>query len=290
MRLPGSEISRAKDLWARGDVADAASALRAARAEAEQDYDSYRVKKADDLAASFRKQIEGDEERLRVFDAFYEVRHGEEGQRDVDPVEREPVVHSGVGVTIALIGAALMLIAVFLPRVESNTFGRVAQNTLIQSGGGWWFVGLAVATAASGWLAYQRQVRSVGPMISGLIAIGVALFYGLDKDSLTLCPTDSSVAEALGVRCEKASPGIGIYVAGVGGVLAVVGGWHMWRAKPKSVTEPAHEQLSTDVEATPVAKSDDLEARLERLEALRAKSLLTDDEYTERRARLLDEL
>lgn len=50
--------------------------------------------------------------------------------------EHDRIEVSPVGLGIALVGALAMLIAVFLPRVESTSFGGIAENTLIQSGDG----------------------------------------------------------------------------------------------------------------------------------------------------------
>jgi hypothetical protein len=90
---------------------------------------------------------------------------------------------------------------------RANTFIRVAQNTMIQSGGGWWFIGLAVATAVAAYYAYQRRGGGAGTLVFGLIAIAVAVYYGTNKGSLTLCPVDQSSASTLGIGCSKAHPG-----------------------------------------------------------------------------------
>jgi hypothetical protein len=210
--------------------------------------------------------------------------HGKTGSAGADTeavVEKEV---SPVSLGLTLLGAAVMLVAVFLPRVDSNTFARVAQNTLIQSGGGWWFIGIAVILAGSAWFSYQHHAAGAGPMVLGLIAIGIAVYYGTSKSSLTLCPVNQSAANALGIGCTKASPGVGIYAAGVGGLLAAIGGWQMWRA-PHVVTGPDETHDKPEFEP-----ADELETRLRRLETLRERGLLSDEEYAQRRQVLLDQL
>ena len=198
---------------------------------------------------------------------------------------------SPIAFAITVIGAAIMLIAVFLPRVESNTFLRVAQNTLIQSGGGWWFVGLAVAITGSAWFAYQSHDGNPGPLIAGLVGIGFAIYYGTAKASLTLCPVNSSAANALGIGCSKASPGIGIYAAGVGGVLAVLGGIQILRAPVAATDVPQAEGAPpADEVVTAAIVGDEIEERLGRLDALRDKGLVTDAEYQQRRAAILEQI
>jgi hypothetical protein len=187
-----------------------------------------------------------------------------------------------VSLAIAMAGAVVMLIAVFLPRVESNTFGGVAENTLIQSGDGWFFIGLAVGIAGWSWRAYHRQRRTLGPVILGLIAIGVAIYDVTNRNSLRLCPVDPS----LGGSCSQATASIGIYAAGVGGLLALIGGWQIWRAKQ---LEQATSDVWDDLPAEETARPN-LRQRLATLESLRADALITESEYTERRKALLDDL
>jgi hypothetical protein len=55
-----------------------------------------------------------------------------------------------------------MVIAVFLPRVESSTFLRVQDNTLIESGDGWGFIVLAVIALAGVFRVVQRQPKDAG--------------------------------------------------------------------------------------------------------------------------------
>jgi hypothetical protein len=122
---------------------------------------------------------------------------------------------SPVSLGLALAGALVMLIAIFLPRAESKgVFTQIADNTLIQGGGGWWFIGLGVGIGTSAWYAYRSNSRAAGTLVLGLIAIGVAVYYGKSHGSMTLCPLVSTEVTA---ACETASPGVGIYAAGVGG-------------------------------------------------------------------------
>jgi hypothetical protein len=131
---------------------------------------------------------------------------------------------------IALVGALAMVIAVFLPRVESTSFfGGVAENTLIQGGDGWIFIGLSLGIAAGAYRAYRQGTKTVAVIVLGVIAIGVAIYDGTDEDSLTLCPLNPGrgLDAILNAKCEKASPAAGIYLAGIGGLLAVAGGFQM---------------------------------------------------------------
>jgi hypothetical protein len=131
-----------------------------------------------------------------------------------------------VGIGIALLAAATMFISIFLPLAESTrTFGTVSQNTLIQSGPG---VGYLVAALLIGGLAYAavRGNRRVG---WGIAAIGAlvlisAILYSTASDALVLYPLDETGEPDASSEGERANPGIGLYVAGVGGLIAVWGG------------------------------------------------------------------
>jgi hypothetical protein len=137
------------------------------------------------------------------------------------------VNRAGIGLAIA--GAALLVIAVFLPWAEATKFSSVGQNTLIQSGDGWLVIGIAVVIAASLYRTIQRQAKTWSILVLGLIAIGLAVYDGTG-DRLTLQSVDAGSGNII---TEKANPGIGIYATGAGGALAVFGGfllagWGIW--------------------------------------------------------------
>jgi hypothetical protein len=136
-----------------------------------------------------------------------------------------------VGLGLALLGAVTMVIAVFLPRVESATFtfGGIQQNTLIQSGDGWLFIGIAAGIAGAAYRSWKQGKRSWAVIVLGLLAIGIAYYDGTDKDSLTLYHLDQNGDANILGGAVTADPGVGIYVAGVGGVLTLLGGWQMRR-------------------------------------------------------------
>jgi hypothetical protein len=171
-----------------------------------------------------------------------------------------PANVSPVSLGLALAGALVMLIAIFLPRVESpRSFARIADNTLIQAGGGWWFVGLAGAIGTVAWYAYRSNSRAAGTLVLGVIAIGVAVYYGKSHGSLTLCPIGATEITA---ACETASPGVGIYAAGVGGLLAAIGGLGIWRAPAADETVDAVDDAEP---SSPGEAENDLAQRLRTL-------------------------
>lgn len=150
-----------------------------------------------------------------------------EGQSDaVDPGalqdEQIGARRSGVGLTLAGAGAALIVIAVFLPRAESTTFSWVQDNTLIQSGEGWLFIGVALAVIFAVLATAQSQETTSSVFSLGLIAIVLATYVGTG-DRLELTSVEGG--RRFGVpQTETASPGAGIWAAGAGGLLVLLGG------------------------------------------------------------------
>lgn len=128
-----------------------------------------------------------------------------------------------IGVVLALVGSAIAIVGVFLPRLESDTFLQIVDNTLIQSGDGLIAIGLAIAGAIA---AYVRRDR---PRNWAVIAVGIALaafaiYAGTgERTELTSAnPGDSGNLfrdlDALS-RTDEGSPGIGIWAVGVGGLF-----------------------------------------------------------------------
>jgi hypothetical protein len=143
--------------------------------------------------------------------------------RIITVVPKEPVPVNPIGVGLALIGAALMIIGVFLPRVESQQFFRVPDNTLIQSGDGWIFIGLAVFIAVAAYAAIRGRRRTYAVLILAVLGIAIATYDGTGE-RLELSSLNPAAAAAVGVPGEKASPAIGLYSAGAGSGLAALGG------------------------------------------------------------------
>lgn len=150
---------------------------------------------------------------------------------------QEDVEVNPAGLAIAGIGALTMLVAVFLPRLESDTFLRIEDNTLIQGGDGWLFIALAVVATTSLYWTYQQRRRTWSLVVLGVIGIGLATYQGTGQ-RLELVSQESPLGEGLGLSddrqlSDKGSPAAGIYAAGVGALLVTCGGfllagWGTW--------------------------------------------------------------
>ena len=143
--------------------------------------------------------------------------------RIITVLPREPVPVNRFGIGLALAGAVLMVAGVFLPMVESRQFFKVPDNTLLQSGDGWIFLGLAVCIAAATYGAIRSRRRTYAVLILAVLGIGAATYDGTGE-RLELASLNPAAAEAVAVPGEKARPGTGLYATGAGSALAALGG------------------------------------------------------------------
>jgi len=130
---------------------------------------------------------------------------------------------------LILAGAAVMVISLFLPLADSSSFIRVANNRMLQHAESWGIAVLAVIAAATGYRAFKSKRLTWGPIICGFWALGMAIYMGKSDSLLQVCATSGIYG-----ACEKAGAGLGIYAAGLGGALAIVGGFFLRSAKPVS--------------------------------------------------------
>lgn len=128
-----------------------------------------------------------------------------------------------VGFAIVLLGALGTVIALFLPRVESRTFGGIANNTLV--GSSWLLVIPAVGVAALAYGVYRGESRRPIWLLVGAAVILYAGLSGvLSEDARTLYPVGRSGNVISTAPGEVADPGAGLYLLSVSGGLVFLGG------------------------------------------------------------------
>src|SRR6516164_3642757 len=123
---------------------------------------------------------------------------------------------------LVIVGAAAMAIAAFLP-LDEPTGVLLQRNTLIQHGGGWGLIGLAVGIAASGFWASQRDGKWPLTVVVCLIAAAEIINLFTNTDLRTLYPVRPDGTLDTSQPGTVAALGIALYVAGAGLALALIG-------------------------------------------------------------------
>jgi hypothetical protein len=123
---------------------------------------------------------------------------------------------------LALAAAGLAIVSVFLPRLESDTFREIAENTLIQSGEGWIILGCAVGVFGAVYRIYSENSTNWAVFGLGIVILAFAIYAGTG-DRVEL----ESVSGGLysGSITDTGTPAVGIYAAGAAGVMAMMAGW-----------------------------------------------------------------
>lgn len=140
----------------------------------------------------------------------------------------QTVEASPLAIGLSLAGAALVAIGVFLPRFDDGKFPTIVDNSLIQAGWGYVFLGLALTTL---FLVYQftRQEGSRFSVLAvGAIVLVGAIYMGTG-DRMNLTTTVPRGYDQFGKLPdrkyeEQASPGTGTFTVGAGGLLIAFGG------------------------------------------------------------------
>lgn len=129
-----------------------------------------------------------------------------------------------VGFALLVVGAVAITIATFLPFTESTgTFSTVHSNTMIQHGG-WWFILLAIAIAATGYhVCFHKPGNYVTPIINCVIAALYTAYVASSTDSRTLYPVKPDGSPDMSQPGEVAGFGIAIYGVGFGVAIASLG-------------------------------------------------------------------
>lgn len=228
MAQPAKGLDLAVEAYTSGDLDRAARLVRRERLRATNRRDSEEIAEVDDVREQMRGHLEGDE--LARFDAI--VASGRAPRSRAKEFDVSPT-----GVWLAVVGAAAVGIAVFLPEADVSALVTI-DNTLIQSGDGWLLVGLAAAGAAAAYGAYRGKRRASLPLLVGALIVGLAFLDGRSSN-LRFCSVIVKTA------CSSASPGIGLYLAGIGGAVMVIGGWQLRRASPRPSLVGAGEPVQT---------------------------------------------
>jgi Protein of unknown function (DUF2510) len=171
----------------------------------------------------------------------------------VDPVAQQPVAvpataapaaakrsDSSLPLVLCLLGAIVAIVGSFLPMATSDIDSvDIADNTLVAAGYGIAVIALAVLGAGVAAYFYLKARSTWLPILLGAVIVAIAAYVGLaGLDSLTpevVVPAsvqnvDPKAAGALAAAASDAGAELdgtastGIFAAGVGGLLMVLGG------------------------------------------------------------------
>jgi hypothetical protein len=155
---------------------------------------------------------------------------------------------SPVGTVLALGGAALAVIAVWLPFWDPASVhrawggggveiwdesGRVlsTSDALIQRGVGWLFIGLAIWCGVSVWVAHSHP-----HLLRGSVDAAAAGVCTISLAALTAAWAVVSTPTVFATQTwESLDPGLGVYAEGVAGLLMLVGGLQLRRSRASMI-------------------------------------------------------
>jgi hypothetical protein len=128
------------------------------------------------------------------------------------------------------VGAVASAIAVFLPRTDTSTSLHIADNSIMATdfivGGG--VIALAIAGAAAAYRSRAESGVEKTLIIIAALIVGAAIYYGTGE-RLELQTTGPALIG--GGETFQGSPGIGVYMLGVGGGLLGLAGLRAGRRK-----------------------------------------------------------
>ena len=175
---------------------------------------------------------------------------------DGSEIERERFAVNPLGIGLVVLGAAVAILALFLPAAEIPArFSEVKSNSLIQGQtGSFWLILVALGAAGAAFRAHLQESRGWAPIVLGAIPLIAAVVFGAShSEVLTLYPLDRSGNAFPSASPIYADPGIGMYVLGLSGALMIVGGiWIRSSEKIGDQTEDVAEAAaSSDTKVCP---------------------------------------
>lgn len=272
-RLGGKE-------FARGDVAQAGAIIGAEQQRAAATGDEESLATLSEWVQQLRSLVSDDPDKLAAFDRSVATR---DPQRTRD---NGPAVWVTFGVIVLIAVGAFGPWATALGISESGTAG---------SNDGWFLVGFAVVSAFSAW-GYRTSGSLGGSLglsvliaLAGIAGVGVTLHDRLHVEHL-----GQSVPN-LGFTSGLVQVGWGLNLDLVASAALIVMACVLL-FRPPSITAqttdtgPAPVVLSTEAQAVAYTATANEVSRLQRLQELRERGLITDEEFAAKRIEILDQI
>ena len=140
-----------------------------------------------------------------------------------------------VAAVVGWIGAALLIVGTLLPARESTVFSGVADNTLIQSGRGIFYIAAGLAVAWRVYRTFTNRDKAGWVIFAGVWAAAWLAYdwtHGAEIYPVIGGQLDTTVAP------EIAAAGIGLYVIALGSLLSFASGVALLKTKPAAAPAP----------------------------------------------------
>jgi hypothetical protein len=139
---------------------------------------------------------------------------------------------SALPMLICVLGALVAVVGAFLPAAKLDFDGTsvdLVDNTMVAAGYGIAVIAAAVLGAAIAIWAYVKGAASWLPILLGIVVLGIAVYAG--TAGLDVTPDFGTLGPGQPVDTDAADPSTGIFAAGVGGLLMVLGGLGLARSR-----------------------------------------------------------
>jgi hypothetical protein len=146
--------------------------------------------------------------------------------------EGEERSRSALPMLLCVLGALIAVVGAFLPAAKLDFDGTsidLVDNTMVAAGYGIAVIAAAVLGAAIAVWAYVKGAASWLPILLGVVVLAIAVYAG--TAGLDVTPDFGTLGADQPVDTDAADPSTGIFAAGVGGLLMILGGLGLARAK-----------------------------------------------------------
>jgi len=147
------------------------------------------------------------------------------------PVHGEERSRSALPMLLCVLGALVAIVGTFLPAAKLEFDGTsidLVDNTMVAAGYGIAVIAAAVLGAAIAIWAFVKGAGSWLPILLGVVVLAIAVYAG--TAGLDVTPDFGTLGAGQPLDTDAADPSTGIFAAGAGGLLMVLGGLGLARS------------------------------------------------------------
>jgi hypothetical protein len=148
------------------------------------------------------------------------------------PERSEERSRSALPMLLCVLGALVAVVGAFLPAAKLDFDGTsvdLVDNTMVAAGYGIAVIAAAVLGAAIAIWAYLKGAASWLPILLGVVILAIAVYAG--TAGLDVTPDFGTLGAGQAVDTDAADPSTGIFAAAIGGLLMILGGIGLARAR-----------------------------------------------------------